>query len=296
MARRTIRPSASTPTPGTTARTSPAPLGHHSTGRLHWWGTLLYPLGLVGIFLLGQVLLGLGGVPVAQQPTLAAIPALLALLVSLPRRLRRCWGSDGPWRSLGVRTTPRAGVRSLLGGLGLAALLLALVCGALALAGGLHWQPRLNGGMVVNGLLLGLGVGFAEELLFRGWLMGELGLLVGNRRALWGQALLFSLVHLRLNLSPLLLLGLLGGLLLLGLALGQRRRADEGGIWGAIGLHGGLVGGWFLLAQGLVILQPHAPTWLLGPANPIGGLAGWLGLSLLVGWQSHRWARQGQGR
>jgi hypothetical protein len=78
------------------------------------------------------------------------------------------------------------------------------------------------------------------------------------------------------------LLGLLGGLLLLGLALGLQRRADGGLLWGAIGLHGGLVGGWFLLVQGLVEVSATAPSWLIGPANPIGGGLGWLGLGLLL--------------
>ena len=125
-------------------------------------------------------------------------------------------------------------------------------------------------------------MGFAEELLFRGWLLGELSLLPGRQRALWLQAAMFSLVHTRFNLPQLQLLRLLGGLLLLGLALGLQRRADGGLLWGAIGLHGGLVGGWFLLVQGLLQVSTTAPSWLIGPANPVGGLLGWLGLSLLL--------------
>jgi hypothetical protein len=74
----------------------------------------------------------------------------------------------------------------------------------------------------------------------------------------------------------------LGGLLLLGLALGLQRRADGEVLWGAVGLHGGLVGGWFVLQNGLVAVNPAAPAWLMGPANPIGGVLGWLGLALLL--------------
>ena len=88
------------------------------------------------------------------------------------------------------------------------------------------------------------------------------------------------------------MLGLLGGLLLLGLALGLQRRADGGLLWGAVGLHGGLVGGWFALQSGLIQLSPAAPAWLVGPGganpNPIGGLFGWLGLGLLL-WVRRRW-------
>jgi len=245
-------------------------------------GTLLYPTALVGVFLGGQALLGLLGVPLAQQAALAALPAVFALFASLPARLRRAWGSSEPWRQLGVRAPAPAVVRALLRGLMKAVLLLGLVAAGLSVAGQLSWMPRLTAPLVLNALLLGLGVGFAEELLFRGWLIGELSLLLGRQRALWLQAAVFSLVHTRFNLPPLQLLGLLGGLLLLGLALGLQRRADGGLLWGAIGLHGGLVGGWFLLQQGLVQVSATAPSWLLGPANPIGGVMGWLGLGLLV--------------
>ena len=66
---------------------------------------------------------------------------------------------------------------------------------------------------------------------------------------------------------------------LLGLALGLQRRADGGLIWGAVGLHGGLVGGWFVLNQGLIGQQE---------ANPIGSLLAWLPLLLLL-WVRRRW-------
>ena len=255
---------------------------------LRWWSTVLYPTALVGVFLGMQLLLGLVGVPPAAQASLAALPAVLALLVSLPGRLRRAWGSSEPWRNLGVRAAAPAVARALLRGLIKAVLLLGLVAAGLAMAGQLSWMPRLTAPLLLNALLLGLGVGFAEELLFRGWLLGELSLLLGRQRALWLQAAVFSLVHTRFNLPLLQLLGLLAGLLLLGLALGLQRRADSGLLWGAIGLHGGLVGGWFLLVQGLVQVSATAPSWLLGPANPIGGLMGWLGLGGLV-WVRRRW-------
>jgi uncharacterized membrane protein len=80
--------------------------------------------------------------------------------------------------------------------------------------------------------------------------------------------------------------GLLGGLLLLGLNLALVRRDDGGVLWGAVGLHGGLVGGWFALQAGLLELLPGAPPWLAGPGgtqpNPIGGLVGWIGLGGLL--------------
>ena len=261
-----------------------------SSARLHWWGTLLYPAALVAVFLGCQVLLKLAGVPRGTEASLAALPAVVALLLSLPLRLRHSWGERQPWQRLGVTGPTPAVFKALVRGALKAAGLLALVIAALILVGGLSWTPRLTAGLLLNAAALGLGVGFAEELLFRGWLLGELNLLIGKQRALWLQAVLFSLVHTRFNLPPLQLLGLLIGLLLLGLALGLQRRADGGLLWGAIGLHGGLVAGWFLLHQGLATISPTAPAWLMGPDNPIGGLVGWLGLVLLLLVRRRWWA------
>ncbi|MBW0174582.1 MAG: CPBP family intramembrane metalloprotease, partial [Vulcanococcus sp.] len=227
--------------------------------RLNWWGTVLYPAALVAVFLGGQLLLKALGVPGALQASLAALPAVAALLISLPVRLRRCWAEAKPWQRLGVLGSQEAVTKALLRGVLKAIVLLALVITALALSGELSWMPQLNTGLLLNAVALGLGVGFAEELLFRGWLFGELSLLLGPQRALWLQAALFSLVHTRFNLPPIQLVGLLVGLVLLGLALGLQRRADGGLLWGAIGLHGGLVAGWFVLHQGLVAINPSAP-------------------------------------
>ena len=253
-----------------------------------WWGTLLYPAALIALFLGCQGLAGLVGIGEGQRASLAAIPAVLALVVSLPLRLRRQWGEPHPWRSLGVVGPGPAALQALLRGLLKAAALLALVLVGLQSAGALTWPLQTSAAVLLNGLVLALGVGFAEELLFRGWLLGELGLQLGRQRALWLQAALFSLVHTRFNLPLLPLLGLLGGLMLLGLALGLQRRADGGLLWGAVGLHGGLVGGWFVLNQGLIALHPATPSWLTGPANPIGSVLGWLGLGLLL-WARRRW-------
>jgi hypothetical protein len=141
-----------------------------------------------------------------QRASVAAIPAVWALVVSLPLRLRRQWGEPHPWRSLGVVGPGPAVLQALLRGLIKAAALLALVVIGLQLAGALIWPLHTSAAVLLNGLVLALGVGFAEELLFRGWLLGELELKLGSQRALWLQAALFSLVHTRFNL-PLLVAG-----------------------------------------------------------------------------------------
>ena len=254
----------------------------------HWWGTLLYPTALVGLFLGLQGALALLGVPINLQASLAALPAVAALLFSLPVRLRRAWGEARPWQRLGVRVDLSRALRCLGRGVLTALALLLLELLALLLSGELEWRLSLSPALLLNAMVLGLGVGFAEELLFRGWLLGELSLLLGQQRAVWLQAALFSLVHTRFNLPAPLLLELLGGLMLLGLVLGRQRLNEQGVLWGAVGLHGTLVAGWFVLSQGLLDLRDVEPLWLLGPSNPVGGLVGWLGLGLLLLLQQQR--------
>ena len=81
------------------------------------------------------------------------------------------------------------------------------------------------------------------------------------------------------------MLGLLSGLLLLGLVLALKRQDERGSLWGCIGLHGGLVGGWFLANQNLLMIDPSAPMWLVGPggahANPLGGMVAILSLTTI---------------
>ena len=54
-------------------------------------------------------------------------------------------------------------------------------------------------------------------------------------------------------------------------------------MWGCIGLHGGLVGLWFISNNGLLFISKDAPKWLVGPGvintNPLGGL---FGISVMI--------------
>ncbi|MEB3332567.1 MAG: CPBP family intramembrane glutamic endopeptidase [Synechococcaceae cyanobacterium] len=256
--------------------------------RPHWLGTLLYvPLLYAGGWLLSRppVLL-LPGLRSDQGDLIAALIALVLLLLSLPWRLRRAWGEPAPWRRLGLAAAAAPILKALLRGWLKAVLLLLLVGAGLLLSGQARWGHTPTAAACANALLLGAGVGFAEELVFRGWLWGELELRLNPATALMLQATVFGLVHPWAAAGGLAAVELLGGLILLGVALALQRRADHGVLWGSVGLHGGLVGGWFLLQSGPLQLIPDAAAWLAGPggaqANPIGGLLGWLGLLLLI--------------
>ena len=257
----------------------------------HWLGTLLYIPFLYGMgWLISRPWQWL--VPSLrpdQVDLIGALMALVLMLISLPGRLRQGLGVREPWRFLGLVGPPGRILSAWLRGTLKAVALLLVVASGLLLAGAARWRgwAGLDGAEVVNALALAAGVGFAEELLFRGWLWGELGQLVSRRQALLAQAVLFGLAHPWWRVPGLGGVGLLGGLILLGLVLGLQRRADAGALWGAMGLHGSLVGGWFALQAGPLALTAPGPEWLVGPggpggANPIGGVVGWLALGGLI--------------
>ena len=214
-----------------------------SGSAVSWWGTVLYVPLLYGLgWLASRPLALLFPAWRVDQVDLAGVAiALLLLLLSLPGRLRRCWNCDQPWRRLGVIGAPAAVLKALLRGLIKALLLLTPLVLLLLACGAARWRGSLELATWLNAVALMLGVGFAEELLFRGWLWGELGLRLAAPKALLAQALVFALVHPWYRLPGLAAAALLGGLILLGVALALQRRADGGLLWGAVGLHGGLV-------------------------------------------------------
>ena len=242
---------------------------------------LLYVLGW--IICAPLVWLGLSS---SHHSLAGTLTSVLLLVLLLPAWCRCRWDTRHCWRSLGISGGGRGGRRrlssALLRGLLLATFLLALVTVALLMGSWARWLGEWSLSRSLNALALLLVVGLTEELIFRGWLWRELDQLIGPASAVAGQALIFSLVHTRFNLGFWPMLTLLIGLLLLGLCLAVQRRLDGGSLWGCVGLHGGLVAGWFLLQSGLLQLSPDAPSWLVGPGssnpNPLGGAIGLGGL------------------
>ena len=120
-----------------------------------WWGTLLYPSALVALFLGLQGALALLGVPITLQASLAAVPAVAALLLSLPVRLRRAWGETHPWQRLGVHVPQSQALPFLGQGVLMALALLLLELLALQLFSELTWRFNLTPPLLLNALVLG---------------------------------------------------------------------------------------------------------------------------------------------
>lgn len=189
----------------------------------------------------------------------------------------------------GLEFSQRSGLE-LLCGLGIGLFSILLLFGIEASLGWLVWQapvmPLVR--VFLEGLLVAIGIGFAEELFFRGWLLDELQRDYVPSVALWGSAIVFATVHLRLITLP--------ALILLGVALVWAKRAcselqigrrrERLGL--PIGLHAGLVWGYYMLNVGqLVRYTNRVPAWVTGLEN--NPLAGLLGLILLSGLTIGMW-------
>ena len=255
-----------------------------------WLPTVLFIPLLYVLGWLAAVPLTLLGLPTDQLSLTGTVLSFVLFLLVMPRWAALRWSESQPWAALGIYgANPQeqpAPAAALLKGLLIAAGLLMVITSVVLIDGSGNWRGEVDATQLTNAVLLCLGVGFAEELIFRSWLWTELQEMIGSRRAALAQASIFSLVHTRFNLGLGAMGGLLIGLFLLGMVLARQRQSDRGSLWGCIGLHGGLVAGWFLLQNGLLQLSPNAPPWLVGPGghspNPLGGLIGILSLLILL--------------
>lgn len=205
--------------------------------------------------------------------------------------LVRLWGwrlyrNAHPFHTYGLEWTPQNGWELIQGlGIGLVAIFgMFIVQGAF---GWLQWRsPDPNFGLVLaEGLLVGLGVGLAEELLFRGWLLDELQRDYRASTVLWINTTVFAVLHFLRPWSEVVrLFPQFGGLLLLGGALVLAKRATlRLGL--PMGIHAGLVLGNYLINVGdLVTYNNRVPQWITGiDENPMAGVVGLLFLAGLVG-------------
>lgn len=154
-------------------------------------------------------------------------------------------------------------------------------------SGWISWQPMPQNllRIILEGLLVALGVGLAEELLFRGWLVDELRWNYRPQIALWISSTAYAALHFIKPWTEILrTLPSFPGLLLLGLTLSWARQLHQGRLGYAIGLHAGLVWGYYIINVGNWIRYlDRVPVWVTGiDRNPLAGGMGLLFLSLIA--------------
>lgn len=178
--------------------------------------------------------------------------------------------------------------QDLLGGLGFGLLSLWGLLVVEGLLGWLGWQLPNPAGLpkiILEGLAIALGVGFAEELLFRGWLLDELKRDYPSAAAIAANATIFALLHFIKPIEAMIRnLPAFPGLLLLGLTLIAAKRLGQGRLGLPIGFHGGLVCGYYIINTGQLVQYSGAvPQWITGmDQNPIAGISGLCLLSAIA--------------
>ena len=212
--------------------------------------------------------------------------------------LLRFWGQNvyqqsHLLRSYGLQGTRRNGLE-LLSGLGVGVIITFSLFWLEGLLGWLVWQsptvvlPRL----IVEGLASALGIGLAEELVFRGWLLDELERDYRPRVVLWADVLIFALLHfLKPPAEILRTLPGFPGLILFGLTLVWAKRGSKGRLGLPIGLHAGMVWGYYIINVGqMVQYSGRVSDWITGvDKNPLAGAMGLMFLGVLAFLMRMRW-------
>jgi membrane protease YdiL (CAAX protease family) len=136
--------------------------------------------------------------------------------------------------------------------------------------------------IILEGIITALGTAFAEELFFRGWMYDELQRDYHPSTVLWTVAIIFAAAHFIKPWSEVIrTLPQFLGLLLLGVLLVRAKRCKRGRLGLAIGMHAGLIWGWYIINVGqLVKYSGRVPDWVTGVNN--NPLAGLMGLAFLV--------------
>lgn len=254
----------------------------------------------LGCFILALLLLWL---PIAapiyllvDDPNLVSILTMVLLYAEFIMLLR-LWGQNVYQQpqilwNYGLQFTRRNGVE-LLCGLVLGIINITILFGLQGFLGWLVWQqPQVFLlKIVLEGFIVGLGVGFAEELLFRGWLLDELERDYSNSVSLWTDAVVFAALHFIKPLEAIIYtLPQFPALVLLGLTQVWGKRWRRGRLGLPIGLHGGLVWGYYIInVGGLMKYSGQVPDWVTGiNQNPLQGVMGVAFMSILALWMRRR--------
>ena len=140
--------------------------------------------------------------------------------------------------------------------------------------------------VIAEGWLSAIAIATAEELLFRGWLLDELQRDYGKKICIWVTAIAYAGAHFLKPIEEVVRTAVtFPALILLGIALvlAKYKHGDRLGI--CIGIHAGLVWGYYIVNVGqLIEYSDRVPVWVTGiDGNPIAGVMGLVFLAGLIG-------------
>ena len=212
------------------------------------------------------------------------LPLVASLYLLAPIVLwAAAWVQNVPFSDYGLSGLNDLG--SLCRGLGLGTIGITVLFGVQTLLG---WSELKSdwkqlGSVLLPTLFLGLWVGVTEELVFRGFLLGQLEQTYG----LWSSAIVSSLIFALLHLiwEGAENIPQLPGLWMMGMVLCLARRVDHNHLGLAWGLHAGWVFGMASLdSANLISYTGRASQWLTGlKEKPLAGAMGLIFLLTTAG-------------
>ena len=227
-----------------------------------------------------------------QQTILTMVTLAIGFFIVIPFWSKYVHNQSQVYRHYGLEFTSRNGIE-LLQGISIGLISILFLFSLQAILGWVIWQQTdtflLK--IVLEGAITGLGVAVAEEVVFRGWILDELERDYRHLIVVWTVAIIFAISHFIrplpevIKTSPQFL-----GLLLLGLICVWAKYSCRGRLGLSIGIHGGLVWGYYIVDIGnLTEYTRKVPIWLTGVNdNPLAGVIGLLCLSILALWMKLR--------
>jgi uncharacterized protein len=207
--------------------------------------------------------------------SLMTMPVLYLIFVGLLQFWGRLgYGEPNLLARYGMRRST-AWIYEWLGGLGMGYGVVLLLFELQGAIGWIRWfnPVRPLPTVMLEGLVMAVLVGLAEEILFRGWLLDELTRRYRPNVALALASMIYAVVH-SLKLVPASIQWV--SLALLGWTLGMAKRITGDRLGMSAGLHAGLVWCYYVLNVGqLFVYTNKVPVWITGwERNPLAGSLG----------------------
>ena len=205
---------------------------------------------------------------------------LFLFIFLLPYWFQGKWNIKNTWEKLGInRNNIWINILHFSQGILFSLILIIIILIPIIKTNYVTWSGELTPSILSQTFFYILGLGLAEELVFRAWLFEELKLIYGIKISIIFQAFVYSFIHYISDTSFLNIIGLRLGWFFLGILLSLIRVKDKGSLWRCIGIHGGLVGIWYFLNEVFIKISLKTPSYLVGPfnenlSNPLGSLCG----------------------
>jgi uncharacterized protein len=229
-----------------------------------------------------------------NRVSLITMPILYLIFLGMLYLWGRFGYGENLLRRYGMRRST-AWIYEWLGGLGMGYGIVLLLFELQGAIGWVRWfnPVRPIPGLLLEGLLVAVVVGLAEELLFRGWLLDELTRRYQPNVALAVTSVIYAVLHC-LRLVPASVQWV--SLALLGWALGMAKRVTGDRLGMAAGLHTGLIWCYWVLKTGVLFEYTNkVPEAITGwERNPLAGPVGIVVMAIVAISFTQAWTWQKQ--